>query len=217
MHKLYVALALFLLISSCDPGATDKPDPAFDHGTDDPKGKQGHGKNTMPPKYPYSLAPKEEEELKGATQPVIKSFSREEVAIRMSDGTLTETKDGSDWIIRPNGCQKWNYKEFGKKAGEKEMGHYWPKEATHGTGILPYAIRGLLEGGEKGSEVVVIVSIGVTDDLGISQEARDYLAKLKAAGKIGAYYILNSKEVPAKHNGCVKAGKRVYTLLHSTC
>jgi hypothetical protein len=55
------------------------------------------------------------------------------------------------------------------------------------------------------------------DALGVSLFAENYLKELKEGGKIEAFYLLNSKDVPGQHNSCVEAGKKVRTLLHSTC
>ena len=160
----------------------------------------------------------QENELTGARQPVIKAFKWGHTIIRMPNGELKETTDGTDWVLMPGGCQPWNYKQFGKGAQDQTMGHLWPQRAKdqQGTGVLPYAIKGLLDRANS-SDITIIVSTGVNDDLGVSQAAKDYLEDLKTQNKIQAYYLLNSKKVPAQHNACVKANKKVYTLLHTTC
>ncbi|MEM9416888.1 MAG: hypothetical protein AAF963_00870 [Bacteroidota bacterium] len=161
----------------------------------------------------------EETTLKGAQQAVIDAFGWDHVIIQMPGGALKEITGRADLYFTPQDCKKWDYKTFGKeyKVGDEEITHLWGKqESKTNTGVLPYAIKGLLKKAQ-GSNIVVIVSIGVREALGISQEAEDYLKKLEEEGKIGEYYILNSKEVPARHNACVKAGKKVYTLLHTTC
>ena len=138
----------------------------------------------------------------------------------MPSGTSKETTNRKDWWFTPQGCGIWDYKTFGEeyKVGDEEITHLWGKqESKTNTGVLPYAIKGLLKKAQ-GSNIVVIVSIGVRGALGISQEAEDYLKKLRDEDKtIEKYYILNSREVPAIHNECVKNGKQVYTLLHTTC
>ena len=70
----------------------------------------------------------------------------------------------------------------------------------------------------------IIVSTGMYDELGVSQEAIDYLQRLKDnEGKtnhgdsIKEYYILNSQEVPGKLLELAKKGYSVGTLLHITC
>lgn len=168
--------------------------------------------------WPY-IAPKEILEAP-RQQAIIQELDEGKITIRVpNDNDLKQTSDNEDWLFTPQGCKEWNYKEFGRKPGEQEMGHLWPKRPKNkqGTGVLPYAIRGLLENAKSSTDIVVIVSTGVHDDLGISNLTKDYLQKLKDSDGIGEYYILNSKEVPKKHNECVIAGKQVYTLLHTTC
>ena len=201
MKKIYTLIIGLLGCVSC--------------GTDDSKAKQQPNTPQQGKDWYYTAQAKT---LASAQQPVIKALKWGHTIICMPNGTLKETKDKTDWVLTPQGCQPWDYKEFGRASGDKKMGHLWPKRPKNkqGTGVLPYAIKGLLSNA-NGSGIVVIVSIGVHGDLGISQAAKDYLEELKTKGKIEAYHILNSKQVPARHNACVKAGKQVYTLLHTTC
>ena len=150
-------------------------------------------------------------------QAVIDAFGWDHVIIKMSDGTtLKEATERADLYFTPQGCKKWDFNKLGKefKADDDEKIKHI---STGGLGILPYAIKGLLKGAQ-GSNIVVIVSTGVHDDLGVNDETEKYLKKLKKENKIGEYHILNSKkEVPNMHNKRVKDGKKVYTLLHTTC
>lgn len=154
----------------------------------------------------------EKKGYKNAQQAIIKKLKWGEVAIQYVNGNKMITKD---CVLTPTGCQEWNYKKFGRDKcaqGEKTIGHV----SNGKPGVQPYAIKGLLENAQ-GPDIVVIVSKGMDDDLGVNQKTKGYLKQLKDEGKIGAYHILNSQLVPATHNKCVGEGKRVYTLLHTTC
>ena len=157
---------------------------------------------------------KEEKDYKDAQQAIIKKLRWSYVTIQYADGKVEE-KYAKNWMFKPETSGRWDYKKFGwhKYAkGEDPIGHVLNGEP----GVQPYAIKGLLEN-DQGSDIVVIVSTGMDDALGVNQKTKEYLKQLKDEGKIGAYHILNSRLVPAKHNKCVGEGKRVYTLLHTTC
>ncbi len=152
-----------------------------------------------------------------AGQATISDFSWGRVTIQKADGTVERTTQGEDWVLTPKGCQRWNYKQFGKCDGRPTISHLWPRKPANqqGTGVLPYAIDGLLK--LAGTLDVIIISTGVHDDLGVNATTKKYLQKLKQQKIIQEYYILNSEKVPAQHNACLRAGQRVGTLLHTTC
>lgn len=147
------------------------------------------------------------------TQPIITQLEWGKVQIRLPDGTVSATTDeqSKDWVIVPEGCKPWNFKQFGYKSGPKIV-----HQSSRGPGVLPYAVEGLLEYAKNNLEVV-IVSKGMTDSLGVHESTKTRLEELKAAGTIQEYIICNSKEVPKHHNAFVAQGRRVGTLLHSTC
>ncbi|MEL6606659.1 MAG: hypothetical protein AAFP88_00190 [Bacteroidota bacterium] len=163
--------------------------------------------------WPY-IAPKEILEAP-RQQAIIQELDWGKIIIKMPNDNLKQTSNREDWWFTPQDCKKWDYKTLGQefKKREEEIKHI---TNTEGTGVLPYAIQGLLKG-VQGPNIVVIVSTGVDDALGVSDLTREHLKKLKEDKIIEKYYILNSKKVPKVHNECVKAGKRVYTLLHTTC
>lgn len=207
MKKLYTGIIGLLCCMSCDTH-----DSQVLHTQDDA--------------WPYIAT---EEDLQGAQQPVIKECRWGHVIIKMRDGT---EKSGKDYVLTPQDqdCCEWTYGEFGhEEFGHEEFGRKKAKKISHlnrhkpkcdqGTGVLPYAIKKLLQNAPtKDSNIVVIVSTGVHGQLGISQAAEDYLIKLRDDDKtIEKYYIRNSRKVPYWHNKCVKDGYQVYTLLHTTC
>ena len=96
------------------------------------------------------------------------------------------------------------------------ISHLYPRSQNRGTGVLPYAVKELLRGAPD-ENVVVIVSVGMLEELGVSPDTVYYLRGLKESSKIDDFHILHSQKVREKHNSCVKEGKKVYTLLHSTC
>ena len=156
----------------------------------------------------------EKKDYKDAQQAIIKKLKWSYVTIQYVDGKVEEEYT-KGWMFKPETSGRWDYKKFGwdKRAqGEDPIGHVSNGEP----GVQPYAIKGLLENAQ-GPDIVVIVSTGMDDALGVNQKTKEYLKQLKDEGKIGAYDILNSQLVPATHNKCVGEGKRVYTLLHSTC
>lgn len=136
------------------------------------------------------------------------------VTVKKANGEIVKYED---CVITPEDCVPWDYKTFGYKGGN-EISYLYPGEpkARQGTGVLPYAIEALLR--EAPTEnVIVIVSKGVHDALGVHTATETYLNELKAMGRIDDFHILNSKDVLYKHNRCVEEGKKVYTLLHTTC
>lgn len=153
--------------------------------------------------------------------PSIQHLEWGRVTISMPNGHVYVSAEKEDLAITPEGYKPWDYKKFGsdlRKKGESEIRHLWPEKpkSEQGTGILPYAIKALLCEA-SGSNIVVIVSTGMDGALGVSPLTESYLKELKIEKRIEDFYILNSRQVPGTHNNCVEAGKRVYTLLHSTC
>ena len=155
--------------------------------------------------------------LQQTDQPIVTHFSWGHIEIRKPGGGVEKTLNGEDWVITPKGCQKWDYKKFGRKPQDRKISHLWPNKPKNeqGTGVLPYAIHGLLQ--LAGKLDVVIVSKGVNNSLGVNQATIECLKELKRKGSIQDYHILNSKEVPKKHNQCVEKGLKTGTLLHTTC
>ena len=204
MKKMYVLLMGLLCCASCDKEASKTQQ----------QRKCCDGGHLQKPINGRDFRFEEKKSYKNAQQAIIKKLKWGEVAIQYVNGNKMITKD---CVLTPTGCQAWDYGQLGwdKRAqGEKKISHR--KSTTHGTGVQPYAIKGLLENAQ-GPDIVVIVSTGMDNALGVNQKTKEYLKQLKDKGKIGAYHILNSQLVPATHNKCVGEGKRVYTLLHSTC
>ena len=152
-------------------------------------------------------------------RPIIQDLAWGKVVVKMPNGN-TGAYQG-DLIITPKICESWDYKAFGsefKEEGEPHIGHIWPDRPPEqqGSGVLPYAIKGLLHKAYD-ENIIVIISIGMNNQLGVHASTRSYLHELKEQGIIKDFYILNSKDVPNKHNNLVRQGNQVYTLLHSTC
>jgi len=151
-----------------------------------------------------------------ANQPVFVASEWGKTHIRMSNG---DVKKFQDVYITPSSVQEWNFKEF----GYDHFGQGGPKTShQHGDtskGIMPYSVQGLLalERTLVRTNICVIVSKGMTDSLGVNDRTVSLLDQMKTSGAIGEFHILTSKEVPAKHNERVQAGKQVFTEFHSTC
>ena len=227
MKKMYVLLMGLLCCASCDKEASKtQPKDAQqqregcrtacqDHHAQHEEilGKCCDGGHLQKPTKNSSDF-EEEKDYKDAQQAIIKKLRWSYVTIQYVDGKVEEEYT-QGWMFKPETSGRWDYKKFGwdKRAqGEDPIGHV----SNGKPGVQPYAIKGLLENAQ-GPDIVVIVSTGMDDALGVNQKTKEYLKQLKNEGKIGAYHILNSRLVPATHNKCVGEGKRVYTLLHSTC
>ena len=203
MKKMYVLLIGLLCCASCDKEASK---------TQQQRKCCDGGHLQKPTKNSSDF--EEEKDYKDAQQAIIKKLRWSYVTIQYVDGKVEEEYT-QGWMFKPETSGRWDYKKFGwdKRAqGEDPIGHV----SNGKPGVQPYAIKGLLENAQ-GPDIVVIVSTGMDDALGVNQKTKEYLKQLKNEGKIGAYHILNSRLVPATHNKCVGEGKRVYTLLHSTC
>jgi hypothetical protein len=119
------------------------------------------------------------------SHPTIQDLAWGKVTVKIPDGALEEC---GDCVITPNSCMPWNFKKFGcelMQADESEISHIHPGKPPEerGTGVLPYAIKKLLHG-VSDTDVVVIVSKGMIDALGVSLSAENYLKELKEGGKI---------------------------------
>lgn len=167
--------------------------------------------------WDYYLKINELNKLK-VNHPIIVALKEGSVILRDRAGNFLETNKREDYILTPNYCMKWNYKEFGRKQEEPKMGHLGPNKplSQQGTGLLPYAIRGLLALENKNLDVIII-STGRDDALGVSEAAKICLDGLVKYKTIKEFYILNSKVVPKKHIECVKKNYKVGTLIHTTC
>ena len=207
MKKMYVLLMGLLCCASCDKEAS-KSQQQWKCCDGCPG---GHLQKPIKNSRDFSF--EEEKDYEDAQQAIIKKLKWGEVVIQYcKSNKIIQIKD---CVLTPKSCQAWDYKIFGQDKyaqGEDPIGHV----SNGKPGVQPYAIKGLLEN-DQGLDIVVIVSKGMDDKLGVNQKTEEYLKQLKDEDKIGAYHILNSQLVPATHNKCVGEGKRVYTLLHPTC
>lgn len=64
-------------------------------------------------------------------------------------------------------------------------------------------------------EAIFIIATGLEGKLGVSEPLKEALKSKKEKKEIQDYFILRSTSAVEQHNSCVKAGKKVFTFIHT--
>ena len=128
-----------------------------------------------------------------------------------------QTVAGQDWLLTPTKYKNWNCTEFGNTSGIKTRHKFNGPSGGLPAGVIQELLDVEDLSNYNREDIVIIIGLGKYKHLGISEEAKDRLRELKNNKEIGSYHILDTKAAVKKHNACIKKGKKVFALLHTTC
>lgn len=112
------------------------------------------------------------------------------------------------WVVTPSFYGSVTHEKF-PKTMEVGIKHQY---GSQGHGLPAQFLEELLTI-EDHKGAIVIISIGMEGQLGVSKELVDMIKKKKEKGEIGDYAICRSAIAVESHNTHVKEGKKVFTFI----